>query len=102
MNTNEKIVIFEDPASGRYVQFAVSAPEKTLILDIPLISISQKEYESLQPHMDIINDIDGNPLSFQKIISTVQIDYAAQYVEWVFTKIFLLPNTHEVTTQVFT
>lgn len=100
--TNEEIVMFEDPVSGRWVQFAVNPIERNMVLDIPFVSISQQEYEWLRPHMAIIPDSDGTPFTFQKEMSAVQIDYAAQYVEWVFTKIFLLPVTHDVTAQIFT
>ena len=95
-------MIFEDPNSGKFVQFAVSAPEKTLVVDIPLINLTQQEYDWLRQHMEIMTDVKGSPLSFQKLISTVQVDYAAKYTEWIFTKIFQLPTNFDVTAQVFT
>ena len=95
-------MIFEDPSSGKFVQFAVSAPEKTLVVDIPLMNLSKQEYDWLGQHMEIMTDSTGNPLSYQKLISTIQVEYAARYTEWVFTKIFQLPMDFTVTTQVFT
>lgn len=47
IQTNEEIVIFEDPASGKFVQFAVSAPEKNLIVDVPLDNLTKQEYDWL-------------------------------------------------------
>lgn len=35
VRANEEIVIFDDPASGKFIQFAVFASEKTLVIDIP-------------------------------------------------------------------
>ncbi len=102
IQTNEEIVIFEDHASGKFIQFAVSAPEKTLVMDIPLNNLTQQEYDWLGQHMEIMTDSKGEPLSFQKLISTIQVEYAANYTEWVFTKIFQLPPDFSVTAQVFT
>ena len=102
VSDNEDFVIFEDPASGKFVQFAVFASEKTLIVDIPLTVLSNQEYEWLSQHMEIMTGSNNEPISFQKSISTVQIDYAAQYVEWIFTKIFLLPDTYSVDAKIFT
>ena len=102
IQTNEEIVIFEDPASGKFVQFAVSAPEKNLIVDVPLDNLTKQEYDWLGQHMEIMTDSKGEPLSFQKLISTIQVDYAVNYTEWIFTKIFQLPKGFSVTAQVFT
>lgn len=49
-----------------------------------------------------MTDSKGEPLSFQKLISTIQVDYAVNYTEWIFTKIFQLPKDFSVTAQVFT
>jgi len=102
IKTNEEIVIFEDPISGKFVQFAVSAPEKTLVVDIPLNNLTKQEYDWLGQHMEIMTDSKGAPLSFQKLISTIQVDYASNYTEWIFTKIFQLSMDFTVTAQVFT
>lgn len=102
IQNNEEIVIFEDPSTRKFVQFAVSTPEKTLVIDIPLMNLTPQEYDWLGQHMEIMTDSKGEPLSYQKLISTIQVDYAADYTEWIFTKIFQLPMNFEVTAQVFT
>jgi len=102
VSDNEEIVVFEDPDSGKFVQFAIFASEKTLIVDIPLNRLSSQEYGWLSQHMEVMTGSNDEPISFQKSISTVQIDYAAQYTEWIFTRIFLLPNTFTVHAKVFT
>ncbi len=102
INTSEEVVIFEDPASGKFVQFAVSAPEKTLVVDVPFTILSPQENQWLGQHMEVMTDMEGEPLSYQKLISSIQVDYAAQYLDWIFTKIFLLPNTHDVKAEIFT
>lgn len=99
---NEETVIFDDPASGKFIQFAVFASEKTQIIDIPLNVLSKQEYEWLSQHLEVITGSNNEPISFQKSISTVQTDYAAQFVEWIFTKIFLLPDTYSIDAKVFT
>ena len=43
--------------------------------------------------MEIMTGSNNETISFQKSMSTVQIEYAAQYTEWIFKKIFLLPDT---------
>lgn len=102
IKANEEVVIFEDPVSNKFVQFAVSVPEKTLVIDIPMTIVSQQEHEWLRPHMEIMADVNGVHVSFQKLISTVQVEYAAQYTEWIFTKIFLLSPGFDVEVKIFT
>ena len=40
VSENEEIVLFEDQASGKFVQFAIFASERTLIVNIPLNGLS--------------------------------------------------------------
>ena len=98
---NEEVVMFGDIQSGRFVQVALSAQEQMLIIDIPVQNLSSLEAQWLGQEMVIVTDSDGNPVSYQKIIPTSLIDYAADYTEWIFTKIFMLPEFFRVTTKMF-
>lgn len=99
---SEEIVIFEDPASTKFVQFAVNAGEGLMWVDIPIQQLTQEQFNWLMPHMEKMHSTDGELLSLQKQVKTSFAQYAAEYTEWVFTKIYRLPETHEVTAQVFT
>jgi hypothetical protein len=98
----ETLVIFGDIPSGRFVQIAVSASEQTLIIDIPVNSLSDLESQWLGQNMDAVPDSDGNPVSYQKMIPTIQIDYAADYLEWLFTIVFRLRDSFSLTVKRFT
>ncbi|MCW4012176.1 MAG: hypothetical protein NWF07_04195 [Candidatus Bathyarchaeota archaeon] len=98
----EQIVIFDDPASGKFVQFAVQAGDGEIIVDIPMEQLNDTTYQWLQPHMEHMTDTQGNLISLQKVIKAEHTQYAAEYTEWVFTKIYQLPETHDVTAQIFT
>jgi hypothetical protein len=99
---DEEMVLFGDIQTGRFVQIAVSVTDQTLIIDIPLSNLSSLESQWLAHNMDAVTDSGGNPISYQKIIPTNQTDYAAECIEWIFTKIFRLPETFRVTTKKFT
>ncbi len=102
VDEREEIVIFDTPVSAKFVQFAVQAGEGLMWVDVPIQSLSQKQYNWLLPHMKQMHASTGELLSLQKEIRTEHTQYAAEYTEWVFTKIFQLPETIDVTAQVFT
>ena len=97
----EQVVIFEDPASGRFVQFAIEPDSREVIVDIPIEQMTETIYEWLSPHMEPTQDSKGNLMALQKSIKADQLQYAAEYTEWIFTKIYQLPENHEVTVQMF-
>ena len=101
--TNEETqIIFGDIPSGRFVHVAVSEPEQTLLIDIPVNNLSDLESQWLGQNMDAISDSDGKTVSYQKMIPTIQIDYAADYLEWVFTVVFRLRDSFSLTARRFT
>ena len=102
LRKGEQVVIFEDPASGKFVQFAVESETREVILDIPIEQMNETIYEWLSPHMDQAVDSNGNLMALQKIIKADHTQYAAEFTDWIFTKIYQLPENHEVTVQIFT
>jgi hypothetical protein len=102
LRKGEQVVIFEDPASGKFVQFAVESESRELIVDIPLEQMTETIYEWLSPHMEQAVDSKGNLMALQKIIKSDHLQYAAEFTDWIFTKIYQLPENHEVTVQMFT
>ena len=98
----EQVVIFENPPSGKFVQFAVQSGEGLMWVDIPVQELSQEQYNWLLPHMMPMHSTDGELLSLQKEVNTRHTQYAAEYTEWVFTKIFRLPDTYSVEVSIFT
>jgi hypothetical protein len=60
---HKELVLFGDIPSGRFVQVAVSAPEQTLLIDIPVNNLSNKESQWLGQNMDAVSDVDGTPVS---------------------------------------
>jgi hypothetical protein len=102
LRKGEQVVIFEDPASGKFVQFAVESESRELIVDIPLEQMTETIYEWLRPHMEQAVDSKGNLMALQKIIKSDHLQYAAEFTDWIFTKIYQLPENHEVTVQMFT
>jgi hypothetical protein len=94
-------VLFGDNQSGRLIQIVVVTLEQTLIIDIPMRNLSSLESQCLGQEMEIASNSDGNSVSYQKKPPAIQIDYASQYTEWIFTKIFLLPDSFNVKAKVF-
>lgn len=98
----EQVVILTDPASEKFVQFAVQAGEGLMWVDIPVQELSEEQYNWLLPHMEPMHASTGELLSLQKEIKTEFTQYAAEYTEWMFTKIFQLHASFNVTAQIFT
>ena len=97
MRKGEQVVIFEDPANGKFVQFAVESESREVIVDISLEQMTETIYQWLSPHMEQTVDSKGNLMALQKIIKSDHLQYAAEFTDWIFTKIYPLPENHEVT-----
>ena len=98
----EQVVVFDNPASGKFVQFAVQTGEELMWVDVPVQELNQEQYNWLLPHMKPIHSSDGELLSLQKEVNTRNTQYAADYTEWIFTKIFRLPENYDVDFSIFT
>ncbi|TFH17989.1 hypothetical protein E4H04_04180 [Candidatus Bathyarchaeota archaeon] len=101
LRRNENVVIFDEPAIGKFVQFAVQSGDGEIVVDIPVEELNDISFNWLKPHMEVTRDQKGEVVSLQKIIKAEFTQYAAEYTDWVFTKIFQLPDTHEVTVNIF-
>jgi hypothetical protein len=101
LRRHEEIVIFDDQANGKFVQFAVEASEGMVIMDIPMEQLNETTYNWLTPHMDHMSDTGGNLISLQRTFKATQTGYAAEFTEWIFTKIYQLPENHDVVEQIF-
>ncbi len=101
LRRNENVVIFDEPASGKFVQFAVQSGDGEIVVDIPVEELNDISFNWLKPHMEVTRDQKGEVVSLQKIIKAEFTQYAAEYTDWVFMKIFQLPETHEVTVNIF-
>ena len=97
----ENVAIFEDPVSHMFVQFAIQAGDGDLWVDIPMEELNETTFAWLSPHMEKMYDTQGNLISLQKLIKEEHTQYAAEYTEWIFTKIFQLPENHDVTVNIF-
>ncbi len=97
----ENVAIFEDPVSNKFVQFAIQSGDGDLWVDIPMEELNETTLAWLSPHMEKIYDNHRNLISLQKLIKTENTQYAAEYTEWIFTKIFQLPENHNVTVNIF-
>lgn len=98
----EQVVVFQEPVSSKIVQFAVQAGEGLIWVDIPVQSLSSEQYNWLLPYMEPMHSTDGELLSLQKEVKTEHTQYAAEYTEWVFTKIFQLSEPFSITADIFT
>ena len=101
LRDSAEVVIFENPESGKFVQFAVQSGDEVLWVDIPFQQLNEEQHRWLQPYMEPANDANGQPMSLQKEIPSSQAQYAAEYTEWVFTQIFRLPASFSVTVDIF-
>ena len=72
-----------------------------IFVDIPMAELNETTYEWLRPHMGTSTDSYGELISLQKYIDAQFTEYAAEYTDWIFTKIFQLPDTHSVKVNIF-
>ena len=98
---NESFVIYEDLATGKFVQFAMMHDEKKFVVDIPMAELDETTFEWLRPHMGTAVDSYGELTALQKTIEAQYTQYASEYTDWIFTKIFQLPENHDVKVSIF-
>jgi len=98
----EMFVIFDEPTSGKFVQFVVLVDDGNITVDIPMEELTETTFNWLKPHMGTATDDKGEIVALQKVIQLQFTQYAAEYTDWIFTKIFQLPETHDVSVNIFT
>ncbi len=98
---NQDFVIFTDPVSGKFVQFMIMSMDGIIIVDVPVAELNETTLSLLKPYMETEIGSKGELIALQKTIEAQQTHYAAEYTDWIFTKIFQLPETHEVKVKIF-
>jgi len=85
------IIIFENPETGKFIQFALMGREG-LICDVPTTILTVEEEEKLRELMpETSRDMEtGELISYQRWFDSHELDRAAELVEEIFTNIFNL------------
>ncbi len=90
-------VIFENPATEKFIQFALIDGEG-FICDVPITVLSPEEEERIKTLMpETSRDMEtGRLLSYQKWFDVHELYRAAELVDKLFTQIFDLPPDYEL------
>ena len=92
-------VIFTNPETDKFVQFAYEFEEKVFVCDIPLAELSKSEEAKIRLLFgEYCNrDIEtGERISFQEVFELDVINAMIQLVEKIFTKVFGLGKSYEI------
>jgi len=93
-------VIFENPPSEKFVQFAIL--EEEMICDIPLQELSNEEENRITSFMEIgaTDARTGEPISYQKSFGKNATGKAAEFAETLFLEVFRLPKSYTMETKI--
>ena len=93
--TEGSFLIFENPKTEKFVQFAFV---DGLICDIPLAELSREEENKIKSIMgEGARDVEtGKSVSYQKWFESDKIDKAVEFVEKIFINIFKLPESYRI------
>lgn len=93
-------VIFENPQTEKFVQFAFLGDE--LVCDIPLQELSKDEEKAIRSIMEekATNARTGELISYQKWFNITELNKAAEFVETIFTRVFKLPEDYTIETEI--
>jgi len=93
-------VIFENPQTEKFVQFAFLGDE--LVCDIPLQELSKDEEKAIRSIMEekATNARTGELISYQKWFNITELNKAAEFVETIFTRVFKLPEDYTIKTEI--
>lgn len=93
-------IIFEDPKSGSFLQFAFLHDDKIMMLDIPIEEIKtlpKRKQVKLSKIVDFdVHNYKGKKVAQQKIFKLSDLVLASQVVEKIFLETFNLPNNYDV------
>jgi len=84
-------VIFTDPESEKFVQFAGDKDDRLLVIDVPEVELTKDERKRL---VDIFGAmLESNDYAFQ---AQVTIDQAVKVSEKIFREVFLSPDVYNI------
>lgn len=104
MDEGEKFVIIKNIKTGYFIQFAIFHNVNNIIMDIPLVEISDEQKNRLKKMLktDVAVDQEsGEPLSIQKIFFNYELEKASELAEKIFTIIFNLHQKYELIVEIF-
>jgi hypothetical protein len=104
LDEGEKFVIIKNIKTGYFIQFAIFHNVNNIIMDIPLIEISNEQKNRLKKMLKTDVSVDqesGEPISIQKIFVDYELKKASEIAEKIFTIIFNLHKKYELIAEIF-
>ncbi len=95
----EKFVIIEDPESGYFIQFAFLKDVYKILMDIPLIELSDELISDLKRilHTDLaVDSVTGEPVSIQKTFTQHEVKRVSKLADEIFTDVFCLTKDYNL------
>ena len=102
--TNEDFIKIENPDTGKFVQVAIHRNRRLIILDVPLIELSDREVQRLKGllNAEIAHERQTNePISVQKLFGSNDGGKLSHVIETIFTEVFDLPPDYRIKTEIF-
>ena len=102
--TNEDFIKIENPDTGKFVQVAIHRNRRLIILDVPLIELSDREVQRLRSllNAEIAHERQTNePISVQKLFYIGDGRKLSHIVETIFLEVFGMAHDFEVRIEIF-
>jgi hypothetical protein len=104
LERGEDFVTVTNPETGKFVQFAIFPSKGLIVMDIPLIELSDNEREDLMFMLDteVAKDpVSRELVSVQKLFNLDEAKELPRKVENIFLEVFLLPESYEIQIDIF-
>jgi len=104
LRDREDFITIKNPETGKFVQFAVFRRKNIIVMDVPLIELSNEELNEIKHMLDAEVGRErwsNEPISVQRVFRYDEIDEISKVVEKIFVEIFDMPNDYDVATEIF-
>ena len=104
IENGENFIIIEDSDTGSFIQFALFNTRKEILMDIPLIELSDEQIDDLKTLLNVevaCDSFTGEKISIQKLYFPYELRKASQIVEKILVQIFKIPENNEVSIEIF-
>jgi hypothetical protein len=104
LKNREDFITVKHPGTGKFVQFAVFQQKNIIIMDVPLLELSDEELTKIKGMLNAevgMERSSNEPISVQRVFGYDEIRDAPEVVEEIFLKIFGMPIDYDIAVEVF-
>jgi hypothetical protein len=89
---------------GYFIQFEIIFEKKEILLDIPLVELSDEQVEDLKDMLDVdvaIDSFTGEQMSIQKLFYPHEMKKISRIVDNILLQVFNIPASYDILIEMF-